>query len=345
MTEFEIMLLLAAEQPIHNIFGFLAPLAGAIFGGGAATAVAAGAGIATFASKVIGANNQRKQAQKQQIAENNAAATQNKNSKNAAINATNDAKTPHITDYSANLGALRKAAKKNGFNPIAVLRAGGLSAFSTVTQRGRDIKFLPTGDVSPAYVPKPSVAAAVLGSIGTELGNFNQARIGIQTHNANLAQSAATIANMQANTRYTKIQTAGYAKAATQQQTSGVQTNYTGGIDHRKATNPWPKWSNITPDDNLADAQLWSDRYGELVEWVAGVGTLAVDVVQNIGPITAAPRAASRSAIRKIIAFENNAGQSFGDYFKRSKQQANIDRVFDDRYPKGGDQISTMRGY
>lgn len=61
-----------------------------------------------------------------------------KDAKKAAKLAEEAAKVPLVTTNTADVAAMNKAALDNGYNPMTLLQAGGLSAFSTSTTTGHN---------------------------------------------------------------------------------------------------------------------------------------------------------------------------------------------------------------
>jgi len=77
------------------------------------------------------------------------------------------AKVPLVSTNVANVAEMNKAAIANGYNPMTLLQAGGLSAFSTTTTTGHNAMA-----AAQARAAVPSVGSVIAGAIGGTLDNL-----------------------------------------------------------------------------------------------------------------------------------------------------------------------------
>lgn len=237
------------------------------------------------------------------------------------------AKVPVVTSHKLHLGSLVQDAIKWGFNPMSILNAGGLSAYTVTSTTGQNaMAAVPTapsmGSVfanaastafdiyrddqktamaARAYFPPPPVTGGGLASGGV-------VRSGAFTQGASFASAARSAPNPY-----------GYEQKAASQ------------------TNAMPYFG--APDPKYPDAEAIETTYGEVIAWVYGAGKLYNDAVGWITGTTAASRArAIDSGISKASSLAKDAvdyvdkwldGQASG---QQAKPAAVTDQ-FNDPFP------------
>lgn len=212
---------------------------------------------------------------------------------------------------TGNLGRMVRAAERNGFNPLTLLRAGGLSAYSTVTNDSYSVtksKSKGKNNTSSSAPLGAGIAGAFqsVGSAISEAAGSQQAQSA-----ADAWQGLRTVSNPGYNKalEYDLIQAqlggisspGGVTADGGNPRYPASSTSYTAkpmlglsgdGSDGRSriptyeqptVTNPFPSGWGIKVDPTVPDAAAWEERYGgsELAETAAGVIVGASDVAAN----------------------------------------------------------------
>lgn len=212
------------------------------------------------------------------------------------------------TESSIDFDRLVKDSEAAGFNPLTVLRAGGLAGYSS-TKGGYSpqyMTYLPVGEISQINNPGQAVAAPVTNSLGdavnAALGAWNSYDpYKAERGQMELALARAQLKNLDSDTAANnrrlaiptwtgsgfKTTTGGFggavksalaATAAPGAKGLGAPSVWKAGdVD---VTNPIPyKAGSVNP--NFADAAALEDRYGELGGSVLGIGNMLADLYQN----------------------------------------------------------------
>lgn len=201
------------------------------------------------------------------------------------------------------LGALVRSAEKNGFNPLTLLRAGGLSAF-TDTKSISNTKSKTSG-TSSSTSPLGAGIAAAGSAIGGAIDQPNQqaasaadAWQGMRTVSPTNARAEMDLLNQQlGEQRYGAVGTQPRVPvSSTVSAKPALAADPSGGLDLNKSgwitptyeaptvTNPMPKNWGAVVDGTSPDADAWETRWGELGGWIGGAYNMARDVGANWQP-------------------------------------------------------------
>lgn len=158
---------------------------------------------------------------------------------------------PTTQTNSIDLKRLRADAEAAGFNPLAIIRGGGLAGYGTSTM---------------SAAPDTRLA----GAFQTFGSGFAQWQYDPYAERKSLAELALA-----------KAQVASFARtgapAGLSFQTPSSRGVHANSPDLQFAGFPW------ATDDKTSPAQMIQDRYGDLVEWIYGLGVLGVDTAKNAG--------------------------------------------------------------
>ena len=194
------------------------------------------------------------------------------------------------TKHTVRLGQLVKQAERAGFNPLTVLNAGGLAAFTkthTVGLSKTKEKFSGTSQSS-------SPGAAVAGALNA-VGGMMQPEGNALSENAAGAWQAPTgqpagadelaLVNAQLSSAEPILRPPVSSTFKAQPQLGGGSdgTPMQPTFEAPTVTNPFPKDSGIKVDPTVPDAEMWQTRYGELGEYLGGVYVGANDIQKNLG--------------------------------------------------------------
>lgn len=233
-------------------------------------------------ASVLGGLSQKKQAKKQAAAAAEA----------AKVPMVTDSDTQHVVD----LKAMNAAAIEAGYNPVTLLRSGGLQAFtrshSKSTTTGHNAMA-----AAQAQGAVPSTGSIVMGALGDGLGSIasgisqasGSGKLGYFPPAPSSVSAVASVASSLG------LGGAGFGAAAG----GGGVTN--GGVVKNagapmtpvfKAPETVNPWRTYSVDPTTGGAGPFTQRYGEseLVEMLAGTFALADDVWYNITGMTSQQR-------------------------------------------------------
>jgi len=205
------------------------------------------------------------------------------------------AKIPLVSTNVANLAEMNKAALENGYNPMTILQAGGLSAFSTTTTTGHNAMA-----AAQARAAVPSVGSVIAGAIGGTLDNLAGSlfKSALPTSKSYFPPAPSADFGMAGALGWTS---GGGKPSASFSAVSGVPSFKSA----RLATNAGaPMLPNFAPADTVnpwvqygvdpttGGAEPFANRYGEseLVEMVAGVYAGWDDIWYNVTGMTSQER-------------------------------------------------------
>lgn len=216
------------------------------------------------AVSLIGGMSARKDAKKRDAAAAEA----------AKVPVVSEAETSHTLD----LAGMVKASLANGFNPMAILGAGGLSAFTKSFS-----KTTTTGQNAMAAVPTaPSMGSVISGALST---GFN-----IYREDAAAAKAAATSYFPPAPSpgMARPLSAAGFAGLPAMSSSLGKASSGAGVLAANlpatwetgvaKVTNPNRV---MKVDPSFSDAETSADRYGDIAEEIAGARNFIADTLYN----------------------------------------------------------------
>lgn len=171
------------------------------------------------------------------------------------------------TETTINYKKMAREAEKAGFNPLTAIRNGGSAGFVTTHH--------------PALSMEDRLGG-VFSTLGNALMSFDsRAEERAELENKMLQAQLEQIGrqNDAANRSWF-----GDVPVAMGASVVGADGRPAGGLTpgQRTATNPWPVGSGIAINPRLPDAEMAETRYGDIVQEVFGVGTLAGDVYQNL---------------------------------------------------------------
>lgn len=219
-------------------------------------------------------------------------------------------RTRSTSTSDANLGRLVRDAERNGFNPLTVLRSGGLSAYSTVNNSGYSVtKSNSRGkNNSSSSAPLGAGIAGAFQTIGgamadsgpsPESGAAADAWQGLRYANDPVAAKSQEFDLVQAQLRDARVGAVSEdggnptVPASSTYYTRTPALKMSGGSDGGSmqptfeaptVTNPWPTRSGIKVNPNVPDVSAFEERYGEseIMSTIAGAGTLAGDIYNSL---------------------------------------------------------------
>lgn len=208
------------------------------------------------------------------------------------------------TENKLRLGALVRTAEKNGFNPLTLLRAGGLAAFTNSTTSGTSYSRSKTKSKGSSSSSSPlgagiAGAATIIGGAidsgpSQESASARDAWAGLRTPDA----ASSPVAEM--NLINAQLRGVDYGTLGTQPQHSAQRTvskepelafeNYTGlsltpDVEKGTVTNPYPTHSNASIDKRFLDADAWEKRYSDPGGWAAGGINAVADGWHNLNRV------------------------------------------------------------
>lgn len=157
---------------------------------------------------------------------------------------------PTTQTNSIDLKKLRADAEAAGFNPLTIIRGGGLAGYGSSTM---------------SAMPDTRIADAFR-TFGSGFAQFQYDPYGEQRAQLEMAEARARIAS--------------YAK-------SSAPSGLSFGTPTSKGVQSSPDLSFMSlpwkTDKGTSPAQAIQDRYGDLVEWIYGMGVLGADTLKNLG--------------------------------------------------------------
>jgi len=188
------------------------------------------------------------------------------------------AKVPVVTSHKLDLKGMNQAAIEAGYNPMTILQAGGMSAFTTTST---------TGQNAMAAVPTAP-------SVGSVFAGAAMSAFDIYRDDQKTAAAAATYfppAPVQgtpfsgAVVRGGAFSSGGFAGGA-----KTVANPY--GYEQKQASQtksmPWL----LDTDTKFADTEAIETEYGEPISWVYGVGKLWANTLKTATGMSSDERAA-----------------------------------------------------
>lgn len=155
---------------------------------------------------------------------------------------------------SIDLARLRADAEANGFNPLGIIRAGGLAGYGTSTE---------------------TLSAAPDMRLSNALSSFGSGFASWQYDPYGEAKSLAELA-------LAKAQIKSYAATGAPSGLS-LQTPKSSGTFSGPVSDYVLAGFNIKGDPNWSDAQVLEDRHGDIVSSVYGLLTLGADSMKAVG--------------------------------------------------------------
>lgn len=197
------------------------------------------------------------------------------------------------TRNRARLGDMVKAAEANGFNPLTILRAGGLAAFSSTRSKTDQVSNSLTKSKGSASNPAPlgaGIANAAM-SIGGAIdsGPSQQAQGSADAwqglrdpqNEELIGQQLGTQPRLPVSTTYVAKKPA-LAAAAGSDGTSMTPT-----YEQPTVTNPMPKGWDAKVNPEYPDAEAWETRYSDPGGWVGAAVNAWEDGKMNSSRIRA----------------------------------------------------------
>lgn len=199
--------------------------------------------------------------------------------------------TTHATTRGVDFAGMVRAAEAAGFNPMTVLKMGGLAAYTNENT----VITAPKLWVAPA--PREGFSP---GGAGAMAFGQSVSSIDLSSAYANVAQ--ANLANAQASMLHRTPSTAGMGHVAAMRSGGGRVTGpllappkyepnpvrfggpLTPEIDTPSVVNPWPGGWGVNVDPNTPNAEWWENRYGELIGGLAGTGVVGVQDFKHNAP-------------------------------------------------------------
>lgn len=158
---------------------------------------------------------------------------------------------PQVVTNEVDLGKLRKSAQDNGFNPLTVIRNGGMAGFTTT--RHPNLSWNPIGDALTAF--------------GTGVMNFSY----------NPKREALENTLLEKQIKSYDLPKSGYRTSVSASPTRSTS----GGSWNTAATKPRFFGVDWLEDTNFSSAQINEDRYGDFVDSVGGVVILGADTMKT----------------------------------------------------------------
>lgn len=225
------------------------------------------------------------------------------------------AKVPVVTSHKVDLPGLVSSAEAAGFNPLTILNAGGLSAFTTTTT---------TGQNAMAAVPTaPSFGSVLSGAVGKGIDIYREDAQRAADRQVAALSSFPAAPRLDMASIFAR--TAGGGKAGGGGVQFGAVPSLTSGANDGRPLSFTYEQSSVTNphtsayvDPTLADAETSETRYGdsELLSMATGAYTLYSDLVYNLTGSTNAGRnavysnawEAVRSTAARVVAPLSNMG-------------------------------------
>jgi len=205
------------------------------------------------------------------------------------------AKVPLVSTNVANLAEMNKAAIENGYNPMTVLNAGGLSAFSKTTTTGHNAMA-----AAQARAAVPSFGSVLAGAVGSTLDSLTGSlfKSALPTSKSYFPPAPSADFGMAGalgwNSGGGRVSAnAGGAFASPAFKSARLATNAGApmlpAFDAPETVNPWVQYG---VDPTTGGAAPFTQRYGEseLVEMVAGVYAGWDDIWYNVTGMTSQER-------------------------------------------------------
>lgn len=194
------------------------------------------------------------------------------------------------TKNKVHLQQLVNAAERNGFNPLTLLRAGGLAAFtdSTTTGLSTGRSFTKSRGGSSSTAPLAAGIAGAASQIGGAIDNPSpsrasqsaadawQAPLGASNAGAEqqlLTQQVGTQPRIPVSTTYS-AKPALAAQAVTDGSDGSAMTPT---YEKPTVTNPFSQGSGVKVDPTVPDAAAAEERYGDILSNAFGVYNIARD--------------------------------------------------------------------
>lgn len=193
--------------------------------------------------------------------------------------------TASKTKTRAHLGQMVAAAERHGFNPLTVLRAGGLAAYSATkgTTTSASQSFTKGKGSSSSPAPLGAGIAAAANSIGGAMDQgpsqasqaASDAWKGLREPSLVDQQLAHTSSPVPVSRTFTQKtpQLTGVPGASGE----SLQPTFEAGT----VTNPYPVGSGVSVHPQVKDAAAAEERYGDILSNVFGVGNLIADGYHN----------------------------------------------------------------
>ena len=162
---------------------------------------------------------------------------------------------PQEVVTTTNLGALRAEAEKHGFNPVTVIRNGGLSGFTTV--RHPDLEWNPVGDALKSFGNSAMNFGMNFEPFGAQRQSLEMDLLRKQIKSYDLPKSS-----------FRSMGTFG-TPAVAQKGTTDVTRIMMGG-----------DWLPV--DKGWSDAEVVTTRWGEPAEWLYSPMVIGADVWSSV---------------------------------------------------------------
>lgn len=190
--------------------------------------------------------------------------------------------TKSKTKTRSNLQMMVEAAERQGFNPLTVLRAGGLAAYSTSTgtTAATSNSFTKSRGSSSSPAPLGAGIAAAGAAIGgaVDSGPSQQSQTASDAWKGMREPSSLYDQQMQHTSTAvpaskTYVQKTPQLAATPGAMGESLEPTYEGGT----VTNPYPAGAGIKVHPKVKDAAAAEERYGDILSNVFGVGNLLAD--------------------------------------------------------------------
>lgn len=164
---------------------------------------------------------------------------------------------PTVQTNSIDLKRLRADAESSGFNPLTIIRGGGLSGY------GRsEMSAAPDMRLSNAFQ-----------TFGTAVANWQYDPYGAQRSRTELRLMEAQIGDFARR----GAAPSGMSFQTPKAKLTGPQTGVWGNTDLRFGGNPWK-----SSRSSWSPAQAMEDEYGDVVSWGYGLIKLAADAANDL---------------------------------------------------------------
>lgn len=225
----------------------------------------------------------------------------------------NESEDTFLSSGSIDFGRLVKDAEAAGFNPLTVLRSGGLAGYSTTntlsTSRSKvardTMTYFSPGETPMAPAPGNAPVVQATNPIGDALNagvnaylshdkhaeerrrlEFGLAQAQLDNLNSDTAMNRRRLAIPTYTHPGTRQTRGGFAGQIAADRNGGLGAIATPKVGEVTVTNPH---NNAIVDPTARDAQAYEDRYGEIAADLWGLATLAKDAWYNHSTNKASP--------------------------------------------------------
>lgn len=202
-------------------------------------------------------------------------------------------KTASVSTTKAKLGQLVKQSEKYGFNPLTVLNAGGLGAFSTTTALSKTSSKSKGKNASSSSAPLGAAIAGAAQSIGGAMQqaadqgqqNLSSAFNAVPTATADSKAAEYNLVQAQLPQYRTAGEVPTFPASSTYEAKTPALGNAGGNdggslvptYEKPTVTNPYPASWGIKVAPNSPDGEMYETRYGDFIGGALGLIPFAQD--------------------------------------------------------------------